>query len=1418
MQKRLLLLAGLALWISSVAANADDKDLLKGTGKAPPNVLIVFGNSETTAQPIQGSASAWDGDADSPVSKMAVAKAVLRQFILDNHASYNIGMSAFSHGSDAVSVKLLGKHWLYSPLTVDFPAETWKEPVGTIERWGPIGEGPCYGTGGTVPACAQRLPSSVDPYVALPSGVAGPIGPFFGVPTDSAFIYLDGTTDNKGQPKNATKRIQVTLGTTPACSGKCKYGDAFTDGTLSTYTLGDHSMEVTKVYQVLIGGNWLPQAFTPHGDPGAVTVAYVPAATLTPDLFYTTSPDAGKEIGFLNDDLLIPIQNRDLNVNATCSGWEFQSNNATTPLVKIPRDYKWGATCGPPQDSLPCLNRLLRPQARLVSYNQGTGVFTPNDYDNPGYLTGVDADKYADGCDKNLLGAVDTGNLNVIGRQAILQTQNGSQVPLKNLLSNIYDYFTNQKIDGFQNGTRLDDPNATCRTSAVILIYDSFNGCQGDACDASVIKNVEKPFDDIKVPVFVIGFGSSAEETSAQGICIAHNTGTGRFMPGGIDGYFWVKDASGLSLVLSEIVSVLNQSPQTFSAAAVSTTQAQGDQMAFFASFSPTSERSIWDGRLNGYKLDPTTGQVQTCRSLLASPPVKCADNLGQFTIKDPKDPHLNATIPVPSNASLLSNPSNPSLIWNAGENLHATPGTGATDPNAILKPGVSTIAHGSYSDFSNDANTTVPTNFYPGRKIVFSLPQGYASPVLTLPIPATNLVPETRRDMIFPTCPSDPACTTWWPDLKALLGPQTAPPDVLSPPLTDTDAGNSLRFIWGDRDAVTGAKDAAQYLGQKLGDIVHSGPLLVGNPNDFALFKTNASGYQTFSNAYKNRRRVLCVGANDGLLHAFDAGAVGRDTSQPTAYDLGTGAELFAFAPRSIMQIYKPLKDAVGPQTKRDEWTVDLPTSAADVFIDAGHSGTPDSGNRAWHTVLVGGVREGSPFEGTDGAAPRHSQGSYFALDITQPDEIVGGFESPGTFTAPKCLNKTGDPSCARDWPTVLWEITDTDDADTNGAPDMGETWSKASMGRIKVCTANCGTSTAVTEDHYVTIFGGGFDRERLNTACAPACNRRGAWLYMVDVETGFALYKVNSSCGVNGGSGCIFFGSIPSGPAALDYDGDGYLDVVYVGDLKGQLWRIDLTDLRKLSSPPSSRFDNKLDLISGTGKPFLFFQAPQPASSATTPFYPIYHRPEAITLGYNAGGKPALGIAFGTGDRDDITAKVDPPSLNYAQRFYYVVDAANTTTRTESDLYNIASPTAATTSSVPANGWFLQLINGERLVGDSFTVGGIIRFPTFNPPAPTPVGTIPPCANIDKCGALASGVSRLYQVFYNTGNPYPIGATDRGQTQENATFITSVTGYIAGTGGASGIFWSGGVQNPPLGVGRKITVRSWKEKLSPP
>src|SRR4030095_648700 len=95
-------------------------------------------------------------------------------------------------------------------------------------------------------------------------------------------------------------------------------------------------------------------------------------------------------------------------------------------------------------------------------------------------------------------------------------------------------------------------------------------------------------------------------------------------------------------------------------------------------------------------------------------------------------------------------------LMWNAGENLADTPGTGATDSGAVLQPGAS-ISTGTYTDASNDVNRDVETKFFPGRKIVFSLPTSYpdpADPTPRLPLQAAGRVPANRLAMIHYTAP----------------------------------------------------------------------------------------------------------------------------------------------------------------------------------------------------------------------------------------------------------------------------------------------------------------------------------------------------------------------------------------------------------------------------------------------------------------------------------------------------------------------------------------------------------------------------------------------------------------------------------------------------------------------------------------
>lgn len=123
-----------------------------------------------------------------------------------------------------------------------------------------------------------------------------------------------------------------------------------------------------------------------------------------------------------------------------------------------------------------------------------------------------------------------------------------------------------------------------------------------------------------------------------------------------------------------------------------------------------------------------------------------------------------------------------------------------------------------------------------------------------------------------------------------------------------------------------------------KLGDIIHSTPVVVGKP---ANFDPDPS-YQTFMTSHEYRSKMVYVGANDGMLHAFDA---------------SNGHEAWAFIPEFSL----PKLASVADSNYCHEYSVDLTPVVRDVKIGSD-----------WHTLLVGGGRQGGA--------------GYFALDVTYP------------------------------------------------------------------------------------------------------------------------------------------------------------------------------------------------------------------------------------------------------------------------------------------------------------------------------------------------------------------------------------------------------------------------------------------------
>ncbi len=190
-----------------------------------------------------------------------------------------------------------------------------------------------------------------------------------------------------------------------------------------------------------------------------------------------------------------------------------------------------------------------------------------------------------------------------------------------------------------------------------------------------------------------------------------------------------------------------------------------------------------------------------------------------------------------------------------------------------------------------------------------------------------------------------------------------------------------------------------------KMGDIFHSELLLLEPPRYFQYLSANVQprtsssttgeAYLDFANRQAKRRKVLFAGANDGFLHAFDGGVWNRDTVNfNQTFDLGTGREIFAYSPTSLLadKFTNLLNFPPLPQ-----YFVDGSVASADVWVDPEFTGTPDETERAWRTVLVGGLRQGGH--------------GYYALDVTQPDDIDTNTASAtfGEMTG----NKDASPGC---------------------------------------------------------------------------------------------------------------------------------------------------------------------------------------------------------------------------------------------------------------------------------------------------------------------------------------------------------------------------------------------------------------------
>jgi type IV pilus assembly protein PilY1 len=479
-------------------------------------------------------------------------------------------------------------------------------------------------------------------------------------------------------------------------------------------------------------------------------------------------------------------------------------------------------------------------------------------------------------------------------------------------------------------------------------------------------------------------------------------------------------------------------------------------------------------------------------------------------------------------------------------------------------------------------------------------------------------------------------------------------------------------------------------------GDVLHSRPTVIGYPNgDIVVF----------------------YGSNDGVFRAIN----GSNKEDGTGAINGVlpGQELWSFIPQEFYSKLQRLYFNT-PIVKLHNTNLTLfpDAKAKDYFFDGSIGVYQDNATSTAHIYL----------------SARRGGRIIYALDVSNP-------------AAPKFMWKKGCPN-----------LTDNVGCDS-GFEELGQTWS---LPRVAFINGH---------SNPVLIFGAGYDpAEDAEPQPVAASRVMGRGIFVLDALDGTLLWKAGPSasstsntCTMGAGTTCELQDmtyAIPSDVTLVDRTGasgapDGFIDRIYVGDLGGNVWRVDLEPAA--GNTPADWRVTKLASLGG-------------ASTDTTKRKIFFPPDVVLTKNFDA-------VLVGTGDREHPVYS-NTNALSIVNRFYMLKDttigsdacplvggvptcAATITDNTSSTAdVQPASPTSSNlfkAGTVDANGdpipydnsgsgFYITLKNGtevgEKAVNAPTTIGGNTFFGTNTPIAPDP----------NVCQANL-GIARGYNVNVVTG-----------------------------------------------------------------
>lgn len=392
-------------------------------------------------------------------------------------------------------------------------------------------------------------------------------------------------------------------------------------------------------------------------------------------------------------------------------------------------------------------------------------------------------------------------------------------------------------------------------------------------------------------------------------------------------------------------------------------------------------------------------------------------------------------------------------------------------------------------------------------------------------------------------------------------------------------------------------------------------------------------------------------TGQNDPEKVAF----FGTNQGYLHAIDTDSGREIFAYMPRELLDNLPSLARGSGVQDEKRIYGLD---GSPVVWVRNAAPLESINANTDKVMVYIGMRRGGS---------------NYYALDVTTPDQ-----------------------------PKLEWKI----EGGVAGSDfeRLGQSWSTPVKTQVRIAD---GSERGALKD--VLVFAGGYDPQQ-DLATTRTADTVGNAIYMVDADSGDLVWMASSS--VPAGKGLSLPEmrySIPSDLTVVDYDQDGAADYMIVGDMGGQVWRLNIQQNKAVRDMVRG---SVIARMSGTGESDhrRFFNAPDVA---------IVNHDERLRLS----------IAIGSGNR------ANPLDTTVEDRFYvfFVDDAfgiADTFPATQTEA-NWSDRTSTTTGSGAA-GWYIGFNGGEKILASSVTLNNTVVFTSFTPnieqgaPTCTDIGTM--------------------------------------------------------------------------------------------